>query len=101
MPIDNDYHLNVQIDLDEDAVAPLCLEAGCFVLISNLSSSQERVQWPVQLEFLQAMGVNPGSLDPSVRVKINSHNILQMGVESKVRQAGCHRQKWLLAYQPS
>ncbi len=58
-PIGYEYILNLEIDVDADAVAPLRLEARCFVLLCNLSSSQERVQWPVQLEFLQAMGVNP------------------------------------------
>ena len=46
-PIGYQYHLDVEITVDMDAVAPLRLEAGCFVLLSNLSSKQERVQWPV------------------------------------------------------
>jgi hypothetical protein len=31
--------------VNADAVASLRLEAGCFVLISNLSGKQERDQW--------------------------------------------------------
>jgi len=46
-PVGYEYHLDVEIDVDADAVAPLRLEAGCFVLLSNLSGKQERVQWPI------------------------------------------------------
>jgi len=46
-PIGFEYHLDVEIAVDADAIAPLRLEAGCFVLLSNLSSKPERVQWPV------------------------------------------------------
>ena len=46
MPIGYEYLLNVVIDVDTDMVAPLRLEAGCFVLICNLSDKQERGQWP-------------------------------------------------------
>ena len=45
-PIGYEYLLNVKIDVDADAIAPLRLEAGCFVLICNLSGKQERDQWP-------------------------------------------------------
>ena len=44
-PIGYEYLLNVEIDVNADAVASLRLEAGCFVLISNLSGKQERDQW--------------------------------------------------------
>jgi len=43
-PIGYEYLLNVEIDVDADAVAPLRLEAGCFVLLCNLSG-KEREQW--------------------------------------------------------
>ncbi len=45
-PIGYEYLLDVEIDVDADAVAPLRLEAGCFVLLSNLSGQQELYQWP-------------------------------------------------------
>jgi transposase len=44
-PIGYEYLLDVKIDTDADATAPLRLEAGCFVLICNLTSKQERSQW--------------------------------------------------------
>lgn len=44
-PIGYEYILDVKVDVDADAVAPLRLQAGCFVLICNLSSDQERSQW--------------------------------------------------------
>ena len=44
-PIGYEYLLDVKIDQDTDAIAPLRLEAGCFVLICNLISKQERRQW--------------------------------------------------------
>lgn len=47
-PIGFEYILEVKIDVDADAVSPLRLEAGCFVLICNLSSEQERRQWTAQ-----------------------------------------------------
>ena len=46
-PIRFEYFLNVEINIDADAVVPLRLEAGCFVLLTNLISKQEQVQWPV------------------------------------------------------
>ena len=46
-PVGYEYHLDVEIDVDADAVTPLRLEAGCFVLLTNLSGKQERVQWPI------------------------------------------------------
>ena len=45
IPTGYEYILDVKIDVDADAVAPLRLEAGCFVLICNLSGKQERKQW--------------------------------------------------------
>jgi transposase len=44
-PTGYEYILDVKIDVDADAVSSLRLEAGCFVLICNLSSRQERSQW--------------------------------------------------------
>jgi len=45
IPTGYEYILDVTIHVDADAVSPLRLEAGCFVLICNLSSKQERSQW--------------------------------------------------------
>ena len=45
-PIGYQYPLDVQIEVDWEALAPLRLEAGCFVLLSNLSGEQEQSQWP-------------------------------------------------------
>jgi transposase len=45
-PIGYEYLLDVKIEVDANAVAPLRLEAGCFVLLTNLSSNKEQVQWP-------------------------------------------------------
>ena len=45
-PIGYQYPLDIQIEVDEKAIAPLRLEAGCFVLLSNLSGRQEQSQWP-------------------------------------------------------
>jgi len=45
IPTGCEYLLEVKIDVDPDAVSPLRLEAGCFVLICNLSSDQEKLQW--------------------------------------------------------
>ena len=44
-PIGYEYHLEVKTEVDTDAVDPLRFEAGCFVLICNLSTEQERNQW--------------------------------------------------------
>ena len=44
-PIGYEYLVELKIDVDADALAPLRLEAGCFVLICNLSGKQERTQW--------------------------------------------------------
>lgn len=44
-PIGYEYILDVKIEVDNDAVSPLRLEAGCFVLMCNLSGKQERSQW--------------------------------------------------------
>jgi len=45
-PIGYEYLLDIKIDLDGKAVAPLRLEAGCFVLLTNLTGKQETDQWP-------------------------------------------------------
>ena len=44
-PIGYEYLLEAKIIVDADAVEPLRFEAGCFVLICNLSTEQERSQW--------------------------------------------------------
>ena len=44
-PIGYEYRLNVKIDVAADVIAPLRLEAGCFVLLSNLSGKKQREQW--------------------------------------------------------
>lgn len=46
-PVGYEYLLHIEIDVDADLVAPMRLEAGCFVLICNLSGKKEREQWPV------------------------------------------------------
>ena len=38
--------LKNEIIEDSDTVTPLRLEAGCFVLINNLSASNEKTAWP-------------------------------------------------------
>jgi transposase len=43
-----EYSLDIKISEDQAAVAPLRLEAGCFVLISNLCQQAEREQWSGQ-----------------------------------------------------
>jgi len=45
-PVGYEYLLDVTIEEDTDAIAPLRLEAGCFVLLTNLSGIKEQVQWP-------------------------------------------------------
>jgi len=45
-PIGYEYLLNIEIDADAESVSPLRLEAGCFVLLCNLSGKKEREQWP-------------------------------------------------------
>ena len=41
-----EYFLDLKVDVDAEAIVPLRLEAGCFVLLTNLSANKERVQWP-------------------------------------------------------
>jgi len=57
-PIGHEYLLDVRIDVDTDAISQLRLEAGCFVLLCNLSSEQEKIQWPAQslLELYKDQG---------------------------------------------
>ena len=45
VPVGYEYLLDIKIEVDADAVSPLRFEAGCFVLICNLSDKQERAQW--------------------------------------------------------
>ena len=44
-PLGHEYLLDIRIDVDTDALSSLRLEAGCFVLICNLSDKRERTQW--------------------------------------------------------
>jgi len=48
MPIGYEYILDVRVDVDTDATAQMRLEAGCFVLICNLSCEQDRREWAAQ-----------------------------------------------------
>jgi transposase len=45
-PIGYEYLLDVNVDEDAQAIAPLRLGAGCFVLLTNLSGNKEQAQWP-------------------------------------------------------
>lgn len=45
IPTGYEYILDITIDEDTDSTSSLRLEAGCFVLICNLSGEQERSQW--------------------------------------------------------
>jgi transposase len=47
-PLGYEYLLDVKIDVDEDAIFSMRLEAGCFVLICNLSTKQEQSQWTAE-----------------------------------------------------
>ena len=44
-PLGYEYLVDIKIDVDSSALSEQRLEAGCFVLICNLSSNQERTQW--------------------------------------------------------
>jgi transposase len=44
-PLGYEYLLDIKIDADSNALSALRLEAGCFVLICNLSSDRQRSQW--------------------------------------------------------
>ena len=58
IPIGYDYLLDAKIEPDPAAVSPLRLEAGCFVLICNLSGDQDPNQWPAKalLELYKDQG---------------------------------------------
>jgi transposase len=45
IPTGHEYILDIRIDVDIDAISSMRLEAGCFVLICNLSGEQERNKW--------------------------------------------------------
>lgn len=45
IPTGYEYILDIRIDVDTDAISSMRLEAGCFVLICNLSGEQEQSQW--------------------------------------------------------
>ena len=57
-PIGHEYLLDIRIDVDTDAISRLRLEAGCFVLLCNLTSEQEKSQWSAQslLELYKDQG---------------------------------------------
>ena len=48
VPKSHEYSLEIKISEDPAAVVPLRLEAGCFVLISNLCDEADRVQWSAE-----------------------------------------------------
>jgi transposase len=48
IPIGHEYLLDVRIAVDTDAIFHFRLEAGCFVLLCNLSSEHDKSQWPTQ-----------------------------------------------------
>ena len=58
IPIGYEYILDVRIDEDTDAIAQMRLEAGCFVLICNLSGEQDKREWTAQalLELYKQQG---------------------------------------------
>jgi len=45
-PIGREYHLKVDIVEDAQAVIPLRMKAGCFVMITSLSGPEFIAQWP-------------------------------------------------------
>lgn len=47
-PVGHEYLLDVKIEVDADAISSMRLEAGCFVLICNLSTKQEQSQWTAE-----------------------------------------------------
>lgn len=57
-PIGQEYLLDVKIDVDTDAISLMRLEAGCFVLLSNLSNEQEQSRWTAEslLELYKDQG---------------------------------------------
>ncbi|MFZ1985423.1 MAG: hypothetical protein WAU91_13480 [Desulfatitalea sp.] len=57
-PIGHEYLLDVKIDVDTDAISSMRLEAGCFVLLCNLSTEQEQSQWSAEslLELYKDQG---------------------------------------------
>ena len=48
VPKSYEYSLEIKISEDPVAVAPLRLEAGCFVLISNLCEEADREEWTAE-----------------------------------------------------
>lgn len=48
IPKSYEYRLDTEVLQNPEAVAPLRLEAGCFVLITNLCSKSEKTQWPAE-----------------------------------------------------
>jgi len=47
-PMGYEYILDVKIDVDTEAIAHMRLEAGCFVLLCNLSGEQEPNPWTAE-----------------------------------------------------
>lgn len=56
-----EYTVDVLLTEDEDKVKNLRLEAGCFVLLTNLSSSMERTAWT--LKDLLSLYKNQGGIE--------------------------------------
>ena len=48
IPIGQEYIIEVTIEEDQVALATLRLEAGCFVLLSNLTDPKDYNQWPAE-----------------------------------------------------
>jgi transposase len=60
-PVGYEYILDVKIDVDAYAISRMRLEAGCFVLLCNLSSEHERSQWTA--ESLLELYKNQGGIE--------------------------------------
>lgn len=61
IPIGQEYILEVTIEEDRSALAALRLEAGCFVLLSNLTDPKDYDQWPA--EALLALYKDQGGIE--------------------------------------
>jgi len=61
IPIGQEYILEVTIEEDQSALAALRLEAGCFVLLSNLTDLKDYDQWPS--EALLALYKDQGGIE--------------------------------------
>ena len=61
IPIGQEYILEVNIEEDQTALATLRLEAGCFVLLSNLTDPKDYDQWPA--DALLALYKDQGGIE--------------------------------------